>query len=81
MFFLVSNFQEALLLSSLRSELDKRGVPLYGILHEELGAERFKDYLKGDLFFDKEVRLESLIHKGAVIIVLYTESVLWTTRN
>ena len=48
--------KEALLLSSLQSELDQRKVPLYGILHEELGATEFKDYLKGELFLDKDVR-------------------------
>lgn len=50
-----SNFQEAMMLSSLQPELDQRQVPLYGILHEELGAEKFKNYLKGEIFFDKEV--------------------------
>lgn len=41
-------------LSSLRPDLDRRQVPLYGILHEELGAKEFKSYLYGDLFYDKE---------------------------
>lgn len=44
-----------MMLSSLQPELDQRQVPLYGILHEELGAEKFKNYLKGEIFFDKEV--------------------------
>ena len=43
------------MLSSLRSELDERQVPLYGILHEELGSGKFKEYLNGELFLDKEV--------------------------
>ena len=48
--------QEASSLSSLKAELDQRGVPLYGILLEELGARGFKRYLKGgELFLDQEV--------------------------
>ena len=47
--------QEASSLSSLKAELEQRGVPLYGILLEELGARGFKRYLKGELFLDQEV--------------------------
>ena len=47
--------QEAAWLSSLLPELNERGVALYGIVHEERGANSFKDYLKGELLFDEEV--------------------------
>lgn len=47
--------QEAVELSAINSELTSRGVPLYGILHEEHGAEDFKQYLNGDLFLDEKV--------------------------
>lgn len=44
------------MLSSLKGEFDMKNVPLYAVLHEELGAEEFKEYLKGDLFLDHERR-------------------------
>lgn len=46
--------EEATDISSLRPQLDKLHIPLYGILHEEKGAEQFKQYLKGDLLFDEK---------------------------
>jgi len=46
--------EEASELASLLPELNQRGVPLVGIVHEELGVEEFRPYLKGDLFLDKE---------------------------
>ena len=51
----LSIYQEATDISSLRPQLDKLHIPLYGILHEEKGAEQFKQYLKGDLLFDEKV--------------------------
>ena len=47
--------QEAASISSLKPALEAKGIPLYGILHEEGGAESFKKYLKGPLFLDREV--------------------------
>jgi hypothetical protein len=47
--------QEAAWLSSLLPELNKKGVALYGILHEEKGANSFKEYMKGEILFDEEV--------------------------
>jgi len=32
-------------------------VPLYGILHEEKGAEEFNKFLQGDLLLDEKVCL------------------------
>lgn len=49
------SMQEATMLSSLLPQLTEKGVPLYGILHEEGGAGKFKTLLKGDLFLDREV--------------------------
>ena len=48
-------FQEASWLSSLLPELKERGVSLYGIVHEEKGANSFNEYLKGEMLYDKEV--------------------------
>ena len=30
-------------------------MPLYGIVHEEKGANSFNKYLKGEMLFDEEV--------------------------
>ena len=49
--------KEATQLSALAPELEALGVPIYGILHEEKGAEGFKPYLKGELLFDEKVML------------------------
>ena len=48
-------------------------MPLYGILHEEDGAEEFDTYLKGQLLFDKEVRtsIRNIIILTHVYITLY----------
>lgn len=48
--------EEALALSSLKGEFDAKNVPLYAVLHEELGAKEFRDFFKGDLFLDIERR-------------------------
>ena len=53
--YVLSMAQEASELSELRPKLDTLGVPLYGILHEEKGSDEFNKYLKGELFFDKDV--------------------------
>ncbi|KAI6228902.1 Selenoprotein U [Aphelenchoides fujianensis] len=45
---------EAEQLSSLKGKLDSKGVRLVGVVHETLGVEEFKPYLKGDVFFDPE---------------------------
>jgi hypothetical protein len=44
-------------LSSLNPELEKRQVPLYGIVHQRKGARDFTDYLKGAtmLYDEKKV--------------------------
>ena len=47
--------QQALQLSSLQPVLEKLHVPLVGIVHQKLGADKFKEFLKGDLFLDEEV--------------------------
>lgn len=46
--------EEASQLSSLQPELAQLGIPLVGIVHQKLGADNFKPYLKGDLFLDAE---------------------------
>lgn len=47
--------QEAVGLASLLPELKERGVSLYGIVHEEMGAKSFNEFLKGEILFDREV--------------------------
>ncbi|CAG5130336.1 unnamed protein product, partial [Candidula unifasciata] len=45
---------EALGLSSLKPQLDARGVPLYAVVHETLGVAEFQPFFKGEIFLDKE---------------------------
>ena len=42
-------------LSSLLPELEKYGVPLYGVVHQTGGSSDFKKYFGGELLYDKEV--------------------------
>ncbi|GFR99679.1 redox-regulatory protein FAM213A [Elysia marginata] len=46
--------EEALGLAALRFRLD--GVPLYAIVHEDIGINEFKVYFRGEIFLDKERR-------------------------
>lgn len=48
--------EEALALSSFKSQFEAKNVALYGLLHEELGAKEFTKFLDGELFLDKEKR-------------------------
>ena len=54
-FLMISSLQEAARFSGLKSEFDKRGVPLYGIVHENVGVQEFGTYLKGEMFLDEQV--------------------------
>ncbi len=47
--------QEAIALSSLKPQLDERGVNLYAVVHEALGTKQFRDYFKGQIYLDEEV--------------------------
>lgn len=51
------------MLSSLKPQLDKLGVPLYAVVKENLGTEvdDFKPYFAGDVFLDEKVR-EPVVH-------------------
>ena len=40
-------------------DLDKHGVPLYRIVHENVGVQEFKIYLKGDIYLDEQVMKHS----------------------
>lgn len=42
-------------LSKISGQLNHKGVSLIGILHETTGADEFKSYLKGDLYYDAKV--------------------------
>ena len=43
------------MLSSLKPELDQKGIPLIGVVHEMLGVEEFKPFFKGDIYLDDKV--------------------------
>ena len=47
--------QEAKALSSLKPELDSRGVGLYAVVHETPGVPSFKSFFDGEIFYDAEV--------------------------
>ena len=47
--------KEASELSSIKDKLDAAGVQLIAVVHEYQGADQFKPFLKGDLYFDTEV--------------------------
>lgn len=48
--------EEAQALSSLKEHFEAKRVPLYAVLHEELGAEEFRNFFDGELFLDMERR-------------------------
>lgn len=48
--------EEAQALSSLKEHFEAKRVPMYALLHEELGAAEFAPYFKGDLLLDTEKR-------------------------
>lgn len=41
-------------MSSLVEEMDARGIRLHAVVHEVLGAEEFKSFIKGDVYLDPE---------------------------
>ena len=43
------------MLSSLKPELDQRGVNLVGIVHEKKGVKEFQPYLSSPIYLDEEV--------------------------
>ena len=47
--------QEAKQLSSLHDVMASHGVSLHAVVHETLGAEEFKPFIKGDVYYDPEV--------------------------
>lgn len=46
--------EEASELSSLKPELDQRGVNLVGIVHEKKGVKEFQPYLNSPIYLDEE---------------------------
>ncbi|KAL7633605.1 UNVERIFIED_CONTAM: hypothetical protein RMT77_016138 [Armadillidium vulgare] len=48
--------KEAQSLSNINANIGTKKIPLYGILHEKEGAEQFKEFFKGDLYYDPEKR-------------------------
>ncbi|KAK0411286.1 hypothetical protein QR680_005581 [Steinernema hermaphroditum] len=48
--------REAAELSTLKDELDKKGIQFFGVVHEYKGVEGFKPFFKGDVYYDEEKR-------------------------
>ncbi|RDD41964.1 Redox-regulatory protein FAM213A [Trichoplax sp. H2] len=48
--------EEALEVSSIKPKLDKLGVRLIGVVHEDIGIDEFRDYFKGQIYLDTEKR-------------------------
>ncbi|XP_023220306.1 redox-regulatory protein FAM213A-like isoform X2 [Centruroides sculpturatus] len=44
--------EEAAKISTLHPELKDMGIPLYAVVHEELGVKKFQPYFKGEVFLD-----------------------------
>ena len=53
--------QEAKQLSSLHDVMATHGVGLHAVVHETLGAEEFKAYIKGDVYYDPEVNMNHMV--------------------
>jgi len=51
------NWQEALVLSSLKSRLDEANIQLYGVVRQEYGVKGFQPWFNGPIFFDPQVKL------------------------
>ena len=48
--------REASTISGITEKLNAKGVRLIGVVHESLGVDEFRPYLKGDLYLDVEKR-------------------------
>jgi len=48
--------EEASQISSLKPQLDNAGVPIYGLVHENMGTEvqDFSKFFKGEIFLDRK---------------------------
>lgn len=47
---------QATALSEIKDELDTKGIRLIGVVHETLGVDEFRPYLKdADIYYDSEV--------------------------
>lgn len=60
--------QEAAGISSLKPELDRLQVPVYGLLNSRRGVEEFQPYLKGELLYDKEVCVQNIKYLRNVLV-------------
>ncbi|XP_077864635.1 peroxiredoxin-like 2A [Saccoglossus kowalevskii] len=63
---------EAVELSSLRGELaiGSVHVPIFAVVHEELGVDEFAEYFDGDIFLDEEVNKVYNLYNILIIISL-----------
>lgn len=73
--------EEALGLSSLRPKLDAHGVPLYAVVHEELGVAEFQPFFKGEIFLDKERRFYGPVERTMMFSGLLRFSVISKLMN
>lgn len=70
--------EEATKLSSLKSELDQKGVPLIGVVHENKGVEEFKPYLKGELYLDPQKKFYGPFERWENVFVAILRIKSWT---
>ncbi|KAI8797597.1 redox-regulatory protein FAM213A, partial [Biomphalaria glabrata] len=67
---------EAQELSSLKPQLDDHGVPLYAVVHEDLGVAEFQPFFKGEIFLDKERRFYGPVERTMLFSGLLRLSVI-----
>jgi len=70
--------EEAQQLSSLLPALTDHGVPLYAVVHEELGVKEFQPYFKGEVFLDKERKFYGPVERTMLLSGLFRWSVVST---
>lgn len=63
-------------MSSLRPQLDARSVPLYAVVHEDLGVAEFRNYFQGEIFLDKERRFYGPVERTMLWSGLFRASVM-----
>ncbi|CAL4123055.1 unnamed protein product [Meganyctiphanes norvegica] len=67
--------EEAQELSNLAASFEAKGVPMYAILHEQLGHKEFAPFFTGDLFLDEEKRFYGPKERRTLIMGLLRFSV------
>lgn len=65
------------MLSSLKAELDQRGIPLIGVVHETMGVEEFKPFFKGDIYLDDQRKFYGPFERWENILVGFLRVQTW----